>query len=76
MRKTIERDPEGLSSLVLEVTTQGDEHEGHETEATETLMDNSVEYTRWGVCLTCSRTPEGWVPKEFMIHSVTIVGGL
>ncbi len=70
MRKRIEKDPEGLNPLILEVMTQADEHETHktETEPSETLHDNSVEHTLWGFCRTCD--------KEFVIHSVTIVGGL
>lgn len=60
MKEWTEKDPEGLGPD-LRFKTQVDEHEGHEVEASETLYDNALEYTRWGYCLTCN--------KEVMLHS-------
>ncbi len=62
MRRTIEKDPEGLGPD-LEVTTESDEHEGHTTEFSEGLMDNPIEWTKWGHCFNCD--------KEFIIRSQT-----
>lgn len=39
----------------VKVVTEKDEHEGHDWEATETLADNSIEYTRWAYCSDCKK---------------------
>jgi hypothetical protein len=63
MKRHRESDPEGLLPDVI-ITKEGDEHEGHEWEPSETLHDNSIEHTRWAYCMTCE--------KSFMIESWTI----
>jgi hypothetical protein len=30
-----------------------DKHEGHFLQETDTVFDNPIEYTTWGVCSTC-----------------------
>ena len=73
MKEVRESDPEGLGPDIMVKTTM-DEHEGHQVEASETLYDNVIEHTRWGVCLTCSHTgADGvWVAVDVMIKSVSI----
>jgi hypothetical protein len=48
--------------ILIAVTTETDEHDGHDWEAVETLADNAIEYTRWAYCSTCR--------KEFKERSV------
>lgn len=73
MKQVRESDPEGLGPDIIVKTTM-DEHRGHEVEASETLYDNRIEYTRWGHCLTCSHYDQQgeWVAVEVMIRSVSV----
>lgn len=51
----------GGPDMWVTITTEVEDHEGHEWEPSETLYDNAIEHTRWGYCHDCRH--------DFMIES-------